>query len=775
MLRNDAGVFAFVNSGFPATSGTSTACAWADYDGDGDLDVYLAADGANKLVRNDIDDGNHWLHLDLEGVDANRDAVGAAVRVVAGGTSQWREVRAGEGHLAQHSLTVEFGLGAAAIVDTVEIAWPGTITQTLTGLAADQRLTVVEGVTVGVDGATPARGSALLLLPSVPNPFNPATEIRFRLPADGPVGRAGRGRRRPRRAHPRRGPPLRRRHAGGALGRPGRRRPPRALRHVLRGGRGRRRARLGPHDAAQVTPRPAEADASAPAGRNLSARPASLSPSRPVTGRQPPIPPRRRTMTRWLAILLVTLAAAPAAAADFGADDFDAADMRLLRNPDIHGDKVVFVHAGDLWLVGDWGGTARRLTSHVGSESQPKFSPDGRWIAFSADYDGNNDVYVMPSEGGEPRRLTWHPYPDRVIDWEPDGRAVRFQSSRTSFTRREADLWRVPVDGGLPTSLGLPAGGLSSWNADGTRLAYNRITREHRTWKRYQGGMAQNIWIYDFAAETTEQVTDWPGSENYPMWHGARIVFNSDRTGRLQLWAYDTGSGAFEQLTSHDEYDVKLPSLGDGRVVYENGGWLWVLDLADGETRRLEIAVRDDRVRTRATFVEAGKSIRGADLGPDAQRAVFAARGEIFTVPAEKGEVRNLSRTPGVHERHPAWSPDGAWIAYFSDASGEYELTVRRSDGRGEPRQVTEGSDIYYHDVLWSPDSRHLLTYDASRTVRLVELDSGDSRRIAQDPPAAASTPPSAPIRAGSPTPAARRTASAPSSCTTSRRTRPTA
>ncbi len=434
-------------------------------------------------------------------------------------------------------------------------------------------------------------------------------------------------------------------------------------------------------------------------------------------------------MRRVLPFLVVLLACGAALA-----DDFDPTDMRLLRNPDIHGDRVVFVHGGDLWLVSSEGGEARRLTTHVGFESQPKFSPDGEWIAFTGDYDGNPDVYVIPAEGGEPRRLTWHPYPDRVIDWEPDGRSVRFQSSRNSFTWREANLWTVPVDGGLPTSLGLPTGGLSSWNGDRTRLAYNRITREHRTWKRYKGGMAQNIWIYDFAADATTQVTNWPGSENFPMWQGDVIYFNADRTDRLQLWSYDTVSGDVKQVTSHKEYDVKSPSQGPGAIVYENGGWLYVLDTDDGKSRRLKVSLRDDRVRTRARYVDAGRSIRGADLAPDAKRAVFAARGDVFTVPAEKGDVRNLTNTPGVHERAPEWSPDGKWVAYFSDESGEYELWVRRGDGSGEPRMVTKGSDTFYWSMMWSPDSEKLLTFDASRSLRVVDLESGKSRKIDQDP-----------------------------------------
>ena len=436
------------------------------------------------------------------------------------------------------------------------------------------------------------------------------------------------------------------------------------------------------------------------------------------------------SMRSWPLAVLILLAAGLSAAAD----DFDAQDMRLLRNPDLHGGTIVFVQGGDLWTVPAAGGEARRLTSHIGFESQPKFSPDGKWIAFSGDYDGNRDVYVIPAAGGEPRRLTWHPLGDRVIDWQPDGKAVRFQSSRTSFTMREQQLWTVPLTGGLPQMLPLPEGGLSSWSPDGRRLAYNRITSEGRTWKRYQGGMAQDIWIHDFDKGTTSRITDWPGAENYPMWHGDTIYFTSDRTGRLQIWAYDTVGGGMRQVTDHAEYDVKEPSLGDDAIVYENGGWLHVLDLATGKSRRVTVAVHDDFFRTRPAFVEAAGRITGFGIGPDAQRAVFAARGEIFTVPAEKGEVRNLTDTPAVNEVLPAWSPDGKWIAYFGDASGEYELTLRRGDGSGEERRLTSGSGTYYVGLRWSPDSSKILTYDAAMMLRWVDAGSGEQHDISGSP-----------------------------------------
>jgi tricorn protease len=412
------------------------------------------------------------------------------------------------------------------------------------------------------------------------------------------------------------------------------------------------------------------------------------------------------------------------------ADDFDPQDMRMLRNPDIHGDQIVFVHGGDLWTVDSAGGVARRLTSYEGIESQPKFSPDGEWIAFSGDYDGNNDVYVVPAKGGEPKRLTWHPLYDRVIDWEPDGKAVRFQTSRTSFHMREQQLWTVPVDGGLPTEMILPTGGLSSWSPDGEKLAYNRITREQRTWKRYEGGMAQNIWIYDFAANATQQVTDWPGSENFPMWRGNTVYFSSDRTDKLQIWAYDVPTGEFRQLTNHKDYDVKYPSLGTDSIVYENGGWLWVLDLASEESRRVKVEMNDDRFRTRPYWTSVSNRITGSAPGPDGNRAVFSARGDIFTIPAEKGEVRNLTATPGVNEGRAAWSPDGKLIAYFSDRDGEYELYVRPGDGTGKERKLTKGNETYYFGLRWSPDSEKILTYDAEMNLRWVEVESGKQHDI---------------------------------------------
>jgi tricorn protease len=407
-------------------------------------------------------------------------------------------------------------------------------------------------------------------------------------------------------------------------------------------------------------------------------------------------------------------------------------DMRLLRYPDIHGNTIVFSYAGDLWTVAAQGGEARRLTGSIGYQNQAKFSPDGKTIAFSGNYDGNNDVYLIPAEGGEPVRLTYHPGGDRVMDWQPDGKHVRFQSRRESLTGRDMQLFTVSVDGGLPRRIPLPTAGLSSYAPDGHRLAFNRITREDRTWKRYKGGMAQDVWVFDFEKNTTEQITDWIGSDNFPMWHGDTIYYNSDKSGRLQIWAHDTKTGQKRQVTDHKEYDVKNPSLGPDAIVYENGGWLYVLDLATEKTRKVTVSLRSDNVLTRPSLKKVDGLINSGDIAPDAQRAVFGARGDIFTVPAEKGNVRNLTATPGIREREPVWSPDGKYVAFLSDQTGEYEVWLTQADGKDEPRQLTKGSKTYKMGMVWSPNSKHLLLSDAAMNLWLIDAESGKQTHIDQ-------------------------------------------
>jgi tricorn protease len=398
-------------------------------------------------------------------------------------------------------------------------------------------------------------------------------------------------------------------------------------------------------------------------------------------------------------------------------------ECRLMRFPDIHKDKIVFVYAGDLWLVSSQGGVTRKLTSHNGQELFPKFSPDGQFIAFTGEYDGNRDVYMIPAEGGEPVRLTYHPNADNVVEWYPDGERILFRSTRTSDLQRFNKLFSIPIEGGFPEELPLPEGELTSFSSDAKRIAYNRKSREFRTWKRYQGGMAQDIWIYGFDANTIEQITDWKGTDNFPMWSRDKIYFTSDREHTLNIYCYDLNTKNTRKITNHKEYDVKWPSLGPNAIIYENGGYLYVLDLTTEKTRKIPVEVPCDRILTRPSYEKVAKFVRTFSLSPSASRALFGARGDIFTVPKEKGDIRNITQTPVIREISPTWSPDGKWIAYFSDRTGEYELYIRPQDGTGDEIQITTDGDCYRFQPIWSPDSKKLLYSDKKLRLFYVDID----------------------------------------------------
>ncbi len=409
-----------------------------------------------------------------------------------------------------------------------------------------------------------------------------------------------------------------------------------------------------------------------------------------------------------------------------------AEEGRLLRTPDIHGDQVVFVYAGDLWTVNRAGGEAMRLTVHEGRERTPKFSPDGKWIAFTGDYDGNPDVYVIPSTGGEPRRLTFHPGNDEVVEWSPDGKEVYFRSRRLSPTYRYNRVFHVPVEGGFPEVFPLPICERISFSPRGTDLvAFTELNREYRTWKRYKGGTAERIWIFDFASNRSREITGWEGTDRFPMWHGNTIYFNSDREkGKLNLYGYNTETEAVTKLTDFAEYDVRYPSLGGDAIVFENGGWLYVVDLPDGTPKKIDVQLYTDAVNARPALTNVSRDVQGGAISPSAKRVVFGARGELFTVPAEKGDVRQITRTPGVFERYPTWSPDGKWIAYFADATGEYELYVRAQDGSGEARQVTHGGKSFRTGPVWSPDSKKVLFADQTWSIFFADVESGKVTKV---------------------------------------------
>jgi len=406
---------------------------------------------------------------------------------------------------------------------------------------------------------------------------------------------------------------------------------------------------------------------------------------------------------------------------------------RLMRFPDIYRDKIVFSYGGDLWLVVSSGGVARRITTHPGLELFPKFSPDGKWIAFTGQYDGNFNVYVAPAEGGEPKQLTFEPdvatVPERmgpnnmVITWFPDSKRILFLSRRDTFNTWFGRLFSVSIDGGLPERLPIDKGGLTSFSPDGAQIAYNRIFRNFRTWKRHTGGMAQDIAIYDFKNNTYERLTDYPGTDTYPMWHGDTIYFGSDRgpEKRMNLYSYNLKNKQTRQLTNFKDFDVNWPSLGPDSIVFESGGYLYVFDLKTEKARRITVHLPGDRDLARKRWAAVSKLITDFDISPEGKRAVFTARGDIFTVPAKEGSIRNLTRTPGTREKYATWSPDGQWIAYFSDCTGEDELYILPQDGMGKEMRITTDGKMFRLPPIWSPDSKKLLFADKS--VRLYYVD----------------------------------------------------
>ena len=412
-----------------------------------------------------------------------------------------------------------------------------------------------------------------------------------------------------------------------------------------------------------------------------------------------------------------------------------ADEARLLRFPDIHGDSIAFVYAGDIWTVAARGGVAVRLTSHEGMELFPKFSPDGRWIAFSGEYGGNRQVFVIGVDGGQPRQLTFYNdvgsmpprggFDCRVLDWTPDGKQVLFRANRLPWGVRMGRPYVVPVKGGMETPLPVPDTGGGMFSPDGKKLVYTPIDREFRTWKRYRGGRAQDVWIFDLENITAEQITDFDGTDNQPVWVGDAIYFTSDRESRLNLYEYDLAAKRTKKVTDHADFDVLWPSAGPRQVVYEAGGWLFRFDPASGRSEKVPVEIKGDFLQTVPRIQNVKSNIGGADVSPSGKRAVFAARGDLFSVPAEKGEVRNLTRTSGIRERAPAWSPDGRWIAYLSDRSGEYEIYVRAQDGSGDERQITTDGDVWRFRPTWSPDSEKLAFGDASQRLRYVEVASG--------------------------------------------------
>lgn len=431
----------------------------------------------------------------------------------------------------------------------------------------------------------------------------------------------------------------------------------------------------------------------------------------------------------FLVLLLTTLGSLAAA------QSVDINDTRLLAQPAISKTHVAFIYAGDLWVADLDGKDVRRLTADEGAEANPSFSPDGTLIAFTAQYDGNFDVYVVPVTGGVPARLTWHPGADIVQGFTPDGSAVLFTSARAVFTGRYTQLFTVPVKGGIEEPLKLPNAYEATYSPDGSRLAYNPISPAFTEWKHYRGGLTSTIWLYNFGDSATEKLPQPEGRSNDvdPMWMGDTVYFRSDRNGEFNIFSYNLKSKNIKQLTDHKDFPVLNASAGGGKIIYEQAGYLHTLEPTSGRSAKLTIGVSADLVETRPRFVKGARYIRHASLSPTAARAAFEFRGEIVTVPAEKGDTRNLTNTVAGHERSPAWSPDGKSIAYFSDESGEYELQVRSQDGKGEARKIKLSGAGFYDDPVWSPDSQKISYTDNSWSIYWLDLKTGVSKKIGSE------------------------------------------
>jgi len=409
-------------------------------------------------------------------------------------------------------------------------------------------------------------------------------------------------------------------------------------------------------------------------------------------------------------------------------------DARLLRFPNINDDLVVFVYAGDIWSVPAAGGDARRLTSHPGLELFPKISPDGRWIAFSAEYSGSRQVYVMAAEGGTPRQLTYYNdagimpprggYDYVVLDWTPDSSQVLVRCNRTPWGERMGKYFLVALAGGLEKPLPIPEGGGGTFSPDATQIVYTPIEREFRTWKRYKGGRAQDVWIYDLQNNVSRRLTDFPATDQHPVWHGDKIYFVSDRDLTLNVYAFDLKTDTIEQVTRHRDYDVLWPSGHGGRLVYENGGYLYRLDLDSGQERRLVVNLNFDNGNVLPYFKNVGDFISSYDVSPSGKRAVFEARGDIFTVPEKEGLTYNLTASQGVREMSPVWSPDGGSIAYYSDLGGEYEIYLQDANGAAKAMPLTRNSRSWRFPPKWSPDGRLLAFADKDQQLQILEIAS---------------------------------------------------
>ncbi len=451
------------------------------------------------------------------------------------------------------------------------------------------------------------------------------------------------------------------------------------------------------------------------------------------------------TFPRLATALLATAASVIAAG---------TAHAALPRFPQPYGDRIVFVADGDIWSVPKAGGAAQRLTSAAGQDMLPRVSPDGKWIAYTEASKAGTDIWVIPAAGGAARRLTYNPTteagtggrhgPDNmVVTWTPDSKAVVYLTKKDQWNTWIQNMYQVPVAGGLPKAMPIDdAVGFATFGPDGHTIAYNRIFENFRTWKRYNGGLAQQVFTYDFNTRQLNQITTWSGTNTSPMWYGRKIYYlsNQDAHHRANIWVYDQDTKQIREVTHFADYDIDFPALGGDAIAFQQGGKLYRLDLPGEQLSEVPVSVPDDNPRTRQRVADVKEQIRDVDpaqqtdyaLAPNGKRTLFSARGDIFSVPTENGATRDLTGTPGVDEDHPAWSPDGKTIAYTTDSSGAQQVAVRPADG-GPEKLLTSFAEGYFYGPVWSPDGRTLAFSDNAHRLWTVGLDGGAPRQVAQD------------------------------------------
>ncbi len=410
-------------------------------------------------------------------------------------------------------------------------------------------------------------------------------------------------------------------------------------------------------------------------------------------------------------------------------------DSGLIRFPDINNDLIAFVYAGDIWTVNANGGDAKHLTSHEGMELFPKISPDGKWIAYSAEYSGSRQIFVIPSEGGNPKQLTYYNsvgimpprggFDNVTLDWTPDSKNIMIRANRTEFGERNGKYFLVNIEGGLEQPLQIVNGGFAALSPDGKKVCFTPVDREFRSWKRYKGGRATELWIYDLEKDEAEQITHFAGSDQWPVWYKNKIFFASDRDTKINLYSYDLTTKAVEQITEFKDYDILFLSGQNGQLVFEKGGFLYKTNLETGSTVKVSVNINYDNPNLLPYFKNVSADINSFTVSPTAKRALFGARGDIYSVPAENGVIENLTQTQGIREIYPNWSPDGKNIAYYSDVTGEYEVYLLENKKGAEPKQLTKNSTAWKYDSEWSPDSKYLLYSDRTLNLKLLDVHSG--------------------------------------------------